>query len=86
MTLDYTPVPIVPKFAKIVVNKIISAYRYPQVEAVDPLSKSEKDAKKRKVALRIEKKEMFQEAKASGLKVDVDPDRLPDTPEEVEIF
>jgi len=86
MTLDWTPVPIVPKFAKIVVNKIISSYRYPQVEAIDPLSRSEKDVKKKKVALRIENKEMFEEAKKSGLKVDVDPDSLPETPEEVEIF
>lgn len=86
MTLDWTPVPIVPKFAKIVVNKIISSYRYPQVEAVDPLSQNEKDIKKKKVALRIENKEMFEEAKAAGLEVDVDPDKLPETPEEVEIF
>lgn len=86
MTLDWTPVPIVPKFAKIVVNKIISSYRYPQVEAVDPLSRSEKDVKKKKIALRIENKEMFEEAKKSGLKVDVDPESLPETPEEVEIF
>lgn len=86
MTLDWTPVPIVPKFAKIVVNKIISSYRYPQVEAIDPLSQNEKDIKKKKIALRIENKEMFQEAKAAGLDVDVDPDKLPQTPEEVEIF
>jgi len=86
MTLDWTPVPIIPKFAKIVVNKIISSYRYPQVEAIDPLSQNEKDIKKKKIALRIENKEMFQEAKAAGLDVDVDPDKLPQTPEEVEIF
>jgi len=86
MTLDWTPVPIVPKFAKIVVNKIISSYRYPQVEAIDPLSRSEKDVKKKKIALRIENKEMFEDAKNSGLEVDVDPDSLPETPEEVEIF
>ena len=48
LTLDYTPVPIVPKFAKIVVNKILSQKPYPQVEAVDPLSQSEKDIKKRR--------------------------------------
>jgi hypothetical protein len=86
MTLDWTPVPIVPKFAKIVVNKIISSYRYPQVEAIDPLSRSEKDIKKKKIALRIENKEMFEDAKNSGLEVDVDPESLPETPEEVEIF
>lgn len=86
MSLDWTPVPIIPKFAKIVVNKIISSYRYPQIEAVDPLSQSEKDIKKKKIASRIENKEKFKEAKEAGLEVDIDPDRLPETPEEAEIF
>ena len=86
LTLDYTPVPIVPKFAKIVVNKILSKDPYPQVEAVDPLSRSEKEQKKNAAILRIENKEMIKEAKSLGLNVEVDPDKLPDTPEETEIF
>lgn len=86
LAIDWTPVPIVPKFVKIVANKIISSYRYPQIEAVDPLSQSEKDLKKKEIALFIEKKEMLQEAKQSGLQVSYDPDQLPETPEEAEIF
>ena len=38
LSLDWTPVPIVPKFVKIVVNKILSSRMYPNVEAIDPLS------------------------------------------------
>jgi hypothetical protein len=86
LTLDYTPVPIVPKFVKIVVNKILSRAPYPQLEAVDPLSKSEKDKKKNATVLRIENRDMYQEAQSLGLRVDVDPNALPDTPEETEIF
>jgi hypothetical protein len=86
LSIDWTPVPIVPKFVKIVANKIISSYRYPQIEAVDPLSQNEKDLKKKEIAVFIEKKEMLQEAKQSGLQVAYDPDQLPETPEEVEIF
>lgn len=86
LSIDWTPVPIVPKFVKIVANKIISSYRYPQIEAVDPLSQSEKDVKKKMIALQIENKEMIAEAKASGLQTQVDPNSLPDTPEEAEIF
>jgi hypothetical protein len=86
LAIDWTPVPIVPKFVKIVANKIISSYRYPQIEAVDPLSQNEKDLKKKEIALFIEKKEMLQEAKQSGLQVSYDPDQLPETPEEAEIF
>ena len=53
LTLDYTPVPIIPKFVRIVVNKILSRKPYPQVQAVDPLSRSEKDKKKNAAILRI---------------------------------
>jgi len=86
LTLDYTPVPIIPKFVRIVVNKILSRKPYPQVQAVDPLSRSEKDKKKNVAILHIENKDILQEAKALGLPVKVDPDSLPDTPEETEIF
>jgi len=86
LTLDYTPVPIVPKFVKIVVNKILSRAPYPNIEAVDPLSRSEKDKKKNATILKIENKQMLMEAKELGLDIDVDPENLPDTPEETEIF
>ncbi len=86
LSLDWTPVPIVPKFVKIVVNNILSSKMYPNVEAIDPLSRSEKDIEKNKIKIRVEERESIEEAKASGLKVRVDPSQLPDTPEEVEIF
>ena len=38
LNLDFTPVPILPKFVRIVVNKILSKNPYPNIEAVDPLS------------------------------------------------
>lgn len=86
LSLDWTPVPIVPKFVKIVVNKILSARMYPNVEAIDPLSRSEKDIEKNKVKVRVENRAIIEEAKAAGLKVKMDPADLPETPEEVEIF
>tara|TARA_R110000822_G_scaffold86996_1_gene202512 strand:- start:43 stop:2475 length:2433 start_codon:yes stop_codon:yes gene_type:complete len=86
LTLDYTPVPIVPKFVKIVVNKILSREPYPQIEAIDPVSRTEKDQKKNSTILRIQNRDMIAEAQSLGLEVDVDPDSLPDTPEETEIF
>ena len=46
VNLDYTPVPILPKFAKIVANKILSRDPYPNLEAIDPLSSSEKQQEK----------------------------------------
>ena len=86
LSLDWTPVPIVPKFVKIVTNKILSAKMYPNVEAIDPLSRNEKDIEKNKIKVRVENRDIIEEANASGLKVKVDPAELPDTPEEVEIF
>jgi hypothetical protein len=86
VNLDWTPVPIVPKFVKIVVNKILSSKFYPNIEAVDPLSRSEKDYEKNKMKIFIENKDILKEAKDSGLRTEVDPDALPDTAEETEIF
>jgi hypothetical protein len=86
VNLDWTPVPIVPKFVKIVVNKILSSKFYPNVEAVDPLSRSEKDYEKNKMKVFIENKDVLKEAKETGLRTEVDPDALPDTAEEPKSF
>ncbi len=51
LNLDFTPVPILPKFVRIVVNKILSKKPYPNLEAVDPLSSSEKDLQRRKISI-----------------------------------
>jgi hypothetical protein len=53
LNLDFTPVPILPKFVRIVVNKILSLNPYPNLEAVDPLSSSEKDTDRRKIEMLI---------------------------------
>lgn len=86
LNLDWTPVPIVPKFVKIVVNKILSRKPYPNVEAIDPLSRGEKEQKKARTIAAIENKEFLSELKQSGVAVQDDIDNLPDTVEEAEIF
>ena len=86
LNLDWTPVPIVPKFVKIVVNKILSRRPYPNVEAIDPVSRDEKEDKKARVKSQIENKEFLKELKQTGLEVGADLDALPDTVEEAEIF
>ena len=40
LNFDYTPVPIIPKFVKIVVNKILSSEPYPNLQSIDPMSSS----------------------------------------------
>ena len=86
LNLDWSPVPIVPKFVKVVVNKVLSRKPYPAVEAIDPVSKGEKDEKKALIEMSIENKAMLQEARSIGLQTELDPSELPDSTEEAEIF
>jgi hypothetical protein len=86
LNLDWTPVPIIPKFVKIVVNKILSRRPYPNVEAVDPLSRTEKEKRKARVKAEIENKDFLAEAQAAGIQIGTDLNALPDNVEEAEIF
>jgi hypothetical protein len=87
LNMDYTPVPILPKFVRIVVNKILSVNPYPNLEAVDPLSSSQKNERKKKIIMQVEAKEKLKQLKdKTGVVLDLDPDQMPDTPEEAEIL
>lgn len=88
LNLDYTPVPVLPKFVRIVVNKILSRNPYPNLEAVDPLSSSEKDREKNRLRMQVQMKDQLKALKeqTGGLVLDKDPDKLPDSLEEAEIF
>ncbi|MCW3977601.1 MAG: hypothetical protein NWE77_06680 [Candidatus Bathyarchaeota archaeon] len=87
LNLDYSPVPVLPKFAKIVANKILSRNLYPNIEAVDPLSTSYKDQEKKKLQALVSSRETLMKLKqAHGIVVNVDPDQIPETLEEAEIL
>lgn len=86
LNIDWSPVPIIPKFVRVVVNRILSRKPYPSVEALDPVSIAERDKKRASIEVAIENKEKYQGAKKLGLNMEVDPDTLPDSTEEAEIF
>lgn len=86
LNLDFTPVPILPKFVRIVVNKILSKNPYPNIEAVDPLSSSEKDLERRKVEMQVQAKKEMQEITQKLGKGEDKAAKIPDTLEEAEIF
>jgi hypothetical protein len=86
LNIDWSPVPIIPKFVKIVVNKILSKNPYPNVEAIDPLSITEKERKKAELKFNVNNRDMLQQAQQAGLDIGADLERIPDTPEEAEIF
>jgi hypothetical protein len=86
LSLDWKPVAIVPKFVKVVAEKILSRRLYPSVEAVDPISSTDKENKKAKMEFAIENKELIQGASQAGVNTGVDPNKIPDSTEEAEIF
>ena len=86
LNLDWSPVPIVPKFVRVVVNRILSRKPYPAVDAIDPVSKQEKDFNRAQIRATVKNRAQFQEAKAAGLSLPIDPDSVPESTEESEIF
>lgn len=86
LNIDWSPVPIVPKFVRIVVNRVLSRKPYPAVEALDPVSKQEQELKRAKLESAIENRVEFKEAKELGLELEIDPDSVPESSEEAEIF
>lgn len=88
LNIDYTPVPILPKFVRIVVNKILSKSPYPNLEAVDPISTSQKNKKKNKVKNLVKIKEQLSQLKekTGGISLGQNVDEIPETQEEAEIF
>ena len=72
LNLDWSPVPIVPKFVKIVVNNILSRKPYPNVKAIDPLSQSEKDLKRAEKMFEVKNKEMLAQLEQQGVDIKTD--------------
>ena len=86
LNMDFTPVPILPKFVRIVVNKILSSEPYPNLEAVDPLSSSEKDLERKKVEMAVANRDKLNQIKEdTGVNI-ADMEEIPETLEEAEIF
>jgi len=86
LNLDWSPVPIVPKFVKIVVNNILSRKPYPNVRAIDPLSQSEKDRKRAEKMFEVKNKQLIESLNMQGVDTGTDTRNIPETPEEAEIF
>jgi hypothetical protein len=87
LNLDYTPVPLLPKFVKIVTNKILSRDPYPNLESIDPISSSEKNKMKDRMKMQVEaRKELLALKEQAGVVLDMDPEEIPETLEEAEMF
>jgi len=87
INIDFTPVPILPKFVRIVVNKILSLSPYPNLEAIDPLSSSEKDLERKKIEFSVKAKESLKGIQEkTGVEISGPTKDIPDSLEEAEIF
>ena len=88
LNIDYTPVPILPKFVRVVVNNVLSKKLYPNLEANDSLSLSVKDEEKNRLMNQVALRDKLMQLKemTGGMILDKDPEQLPETTEEAEIF
>ena len=87
LNLDFSPVPVLPKFAKIVSNKILSRNPYPNLQAIDPLSSSYKDREKQKVKQLMRMRDQLKSLQeGAGVRPFGDAEQIPGSQEEAEIF
>jgi hypothetical protein len=88
LNLDFSPVPVLPKFVRVVANKILSLNPYPNLEAVDPISGTEKEKMKRNLLFEMKNKDKFKkvEEETGSQLTSVPADQLPDSSEEAEVF
>jgi len=88
LNIDFSPVPILPKFVRVVANKILSLNPYPNLEAIDPISGSEKDRMKRNLLFEMKNKDKFQkvEEETGEQLASMPAEQLPESSEEAEIY
>jgi len=87
LNLDWTPVPIIPKFVDIVVNGMSDRLYDVRAEAVDPVSSNKKAVYKNRVATEMSNKDDFMEMESVlGAKMFTqDPENLPESDDELEL-
>lgn len=87
LNLDWTPVPIIPKFVDIVVNGMSSRLFDIKAEAVDPVSSNKKAMYKNRIQTEMRNKEDFEEIGALLGKnmFSSNPDTLPETDDELDL-
>lgn len=87
LNLDWTPVPIIPKFVDIVVNGMSNRLFDVRAEAVDPVSSNKKAIYKNRIQTEMRNKDMFQQIGATlGQDMfSMDVDGLPQNDDELDL-
>jgi hypothetical protein len=68
--LDYTILPILPKFVRILKNKILSQPKDFKISAIDPWSINQERVRKNKIAAYVANQELIQAAQQNGVQVE----------------
>lgn len=87
LNLDWTPIPIIPKFVDIVVNGMSDRLYDVRAEAVDPVSSNKKAVYKNRIATEMQNKDAYMEMQGI-LGTDMfsgDPDNLPENDDELNL-
>lgn len=87
LNLDWTPVPIIPKFVDVVVNGMSNRMFDIKAEAVDPISSNKKAKYKNRIQTEMRNKQMFEEIGAilGQNMFSQDADLLPQNDDELEL-
>lgn len=87
LNLDWTPVPIVPKFVDIVVNGMSNRLFDIKAEAVDPVSSNKKAVYKNRIQTEMRNKDMFEQIGAvlGQNMFSMDTDALPQNEDELDL-
>lgn len=87
LNLDWTPVPIIPKFVDIVVNGMQDRMYDIRAEAIDPVSSNKKAVYKNKVQTQMRNKEDFEEMEQllGGKMFTNEADTLPENDDELDL-
>ena len=87
LNLDWTPVPIIPKFVDIVVNGMSDRLYDVRAEAIDPVSSNKKAIYKNRLQTQMRNKEDFEDMEQTlGAKIfTADSENLPDNDDELDL-
>lgn len=87
MNLDWSVVPIIPKFVDLIVNSITN-YEYSiKARAIDPISADKKKKKEMELKTKMLSKQFLMDLQAnSGIPMIDDNEQIPETQDEIELF
>lgn len=87
LNLDWTPVPVIPKFLDVVVNGMSNRIYEIKAEAIDSISSKKKEDYKKSINAAMVSKELLKDAKDS-LNIDLFPipeNEMPESPQELDL-